>query len=279
VGEKKARKLGLRPYTQTSPALTKCCLRLCAQNSFAQAEENVKVLMGLSIGHSSLHRFMEEAEIPQAEATTKVNSASIDGGKVSLRREGGREWKDYKAVTLSDGTCEAFFQQAEQLQAWSEQQPLSPIFTCLGDGHDGVWRLTTNFGGSLVSIRREVLDWFHLVENLHKVQMLPPMRKWLEHLLWYGAVESALRFLSPIKQHQSQCFQNYLRKHRQRLPDYHLYQQLGLPIGSGKVESTIKQIGFRVKLAGASWSQRNVPKILRLRTAFLNNSPSLSRNT
>jgi hypothetical protein len=222
---------------------------------------------------------MEETEIPQAEATTKVNSASIDGGKVALRREGGREWKDYKAVTLSDGTCEGFFQQAEQLQAWSEQQPLSPIFTCLGDGHDGVWRLTTNFGGSLVSIRREVLDWFHLVENLHKVQMLSSMRKWLEHLLWYGAVESALRFLSPIKQHQSQCFQNYLRKHRQRLPDYHLYQQLGLPIGSGKVESTIKQIGFRVKLAGASWSQRNVPKILRLRTAFLNNSPSLSRNT
>ncbi|HBC43678.1 MAG TPA: hypothetical protein DCZ88_17780 [Pseudanabaena sp.] len=94
-----------------------------------------------------------------------------------------------------------------------------------------------------------------------------------------SAVESALRFLSPIKQHQSQCFQNYLRKHRQRLPDYHLYQQLGLPIGSGKVESTIKQIGFRVKPAGASWSQRNVPKILRLRTAFLNNSPSLSIST
>ena len=135
------------------------------------------------------------------------------------------------------------------------------------------------FGGSLVSIRREVLDWFHLVENLHKVQMLPSMQKWVEHLLWHGAVESALRFLSPIKQHQSQCFQNYLRKHHQRLPDYQLYQQQGLPIGSGKVESTIKQIGFRVKLAGASWSQRNVPKILRLRTAFLNNSPSLSIST
>jgi hypothetical protein len=40
------------------------------------------------------------------------------------------------------------------------------------------------------------------------------MQKWVEHLLWHGAVESALRFLSPIKQHQSQCFQNYLRKHR-----------------------------------------------------------------
>jgi|GEM_PF-7070804 hypothetical protein len=59
------------------------------------------------------------------------------------------------------------------------------------------------FGGSLVSIRREVLDWFHLVENLHKVQMLPSMQKWVEHLLWNSAVESALRFLSPIKQHQS----------------------------------------------------------------------------
>lgn len=91
VGERQARRLGLSPYTQTSPALSKCCLRLCAQNSFAQAEENIKVLMGLSIGHSSLHRFMEETEIPQVEATTKVDSASIDGGKVALRREGGGE--------------------------------------------------------------------------------------------------------------------------------------------------------------------------------------------
>lgn len=279
VGEEQAKKLGLKAYTQTSPALTKCCLRLCAQNSFAQAEENIKVLMGMSVGHSSLHRFMKQAEIGEAEASGKVDSASIDGGKVALRCEGGREWKDYKAVTLSDGTCEAFFQQAEQLQSWSEQLPLSPIFTCLGDGHDGVWRLTTNFGGSLVAIRREVLDWFHLMENLHKVQMLPSMHKWLEHLLWHGAVDSALQFLLPIKQHKSQCFQNYLRKHRQRLPDYHRYQQLGLPIGSGKVESTIKQIGFRVKLAGASWNPCNVPKILRLRTAFLNNSPSLSIST
>ncbi len=60
-------------------------------------------------------------------------------------------------------------------------------------------------------------------------------------------------------------FQNYLRKHRSRIPDYQLYQSLGICIGSGSVESWIKQIASRVKIIGAQWSSENVPQILKLR--------------
>ncbi len=39
--------------------------------------------------------------------------------------------------------------------------------TCLGDGHPGVWNLMADI--ATTSQRREILDWYHLKENLHKV--------------------------------------------------------------------------------------------------------------
>jgi len=37
----------------------------------------------------------------------------------------------------------------------------------LGDGHDGVWNLFEEIGST--AIRQEILDWYHLKENLYKV--------------------------------------------------------------------------------------------------------------
>jgi len=37
---------------------------------------------------------------------------------------------------------------------------------CLGDGHDGVWNL---FQIAPAPERWEILDWYHLKENLYKV--------------------------------------------------------------------------------------------------------------
>ena len=55
-----------------------------------------------------------------------------------------------------------------------------------------------------------------------------------------------------------------------RIPNDAARQQAGEPIGSGRVESLVKQIAARVKLSGAQWSTENVPQVLRLRCAYLN---------
>jgi hypothetical protein len=75
-----------------------------------------------------------------------------------------------------------------------------------------------------------------------------------------------------LKKKQARNFQNYLRKHRFRIPDYQLYQELGICIGSGSVESWIKQIGSRVKIVGAQWNPKNVSQMLKLRCTYLNTS-------
>jgi hypothetical protein len=61
----------------------------------------------------------------------------------------------------------AFFQNNQSLLSWVNQQPLSQNVSCLGDGHDGVGNIVEQIGTK--HQRREILDWYHLMENLHKV--------------------------------------------------------------------------------------------------------------
>ena len=69
---------------------------------------------------------------------------------------------------------------------------------------------------------------------------------------------------------QVENFLSYLHKHLHRIPDYQTYQQQGICIGSGAVESTVKRIGLRLKLSGAQWKQANVANVLKQRCAYLN---------
>ena len=59
--------------------------------------------------------------------------------------------------------------------------------------------------------------------------------------------------------------------HHSRIPDYWYFQTEQISsIGSGAIESTVKQIGRRVKISGAQWNKHNVSQVLKHRTAYLN---------
>ena len=66
-------------------------------------------------------------------------------------------------------------------------------------------------------------------------------------------------------------FCNYLVKHQHRIVNYQYYQAEEIcSIGSGAVESAVKQIGRRIKISGAQWLPENVPQVLAHRCAYLN---------
>jgi len=98
-----------------------------------------------------------------------IEESSIDGGKVRVRTPKGEicRWQDYKAINLHGHCQEAFLQENEKLVEWVNQQLLATPLICLGDGHDGIWNLFEKIASA--SQRQEILDWFHLVENLYKV--------------------------------------------------------------------------------------------------------------
>lgn len=48
---KQAQRLGLKPHSQLSPLLEKCCLRLSANESYQNAEAEIEALTGVAVGH------------------------------------------------------------------------------------------------------------------------------------------------------------------------------------------------------------------------------------
>lgn len=163
----------------------------------------------------------------------------------------------------------ANYQNNLQLVEWVNQQSLSQPITCLGDGHAGVWNIVQQIAYS--DQRREILDWYHLKENLHKVGGSIKRLNHAEALLWLGKVDAALELFENSHKKQAQKFCQYLRKHRHRIVNYDYFQAEQLcSIGSGAVESAIKQIDRRVQISGAQWNAGNVPQVLAHRCAYIN---------
>ena len=270
MSEKQARILEVKAYTQWSPDLEKCCLLLSANESYERTAEDIEVLTGMRVSHGTQQRLVHRQtfELPQVKLV--VEEMSIDGGKVRLRTPEGQpcEWRDYKAVNLHRCCVGAFFQDNGRLAAWVNAQPLSHPLTCLGDGHDGIWNLYQQIGS--MAQRREILDWYHLVENLGKVGGSQQRLKTVEALLWQENVDAAIEQFNDWQHERVDTFVGYLNKHRLRIVNYGAHQPEGISIGSGAIESTVKQIGRRVKISGAQWNKDNVPQVLKQRSAYLN---------
>ena len=234
------------------------------------------MLTGIKVGHSTQHRLLWKGEIPKTKGKEKVKALSVDGGSARIRTPLGEksEWKQYKAIKLHEQVGMALFQNNKELINWVNKQPLIDEIVCLGDGHDGVWNIIEEIGDN--KYRKEVLDWYHLIENLHKIPEKKEILFQIKSDLWNGSIDKAFKKLNQLKDEQAQKFKNYIEKHKTRIPNYKYYQQEKIAIGSGAVESLIKQISARIKIVGAQWDSNNVSQILKLRCAYLNGEIKMS---
>jgi hypothetical protein len=266
-----AERLGLAAYQRFSPMLEKCCLRLSANESYQKAESEIEALMGVKVNHSTFQRLVQRTEVELPIARQKVTQVSVDGGKVRVRTpvKGQKcDWFEYKSARVEGMYYGATFQANLELTDWLNTQPLCSLIACLGDGHDGVWNLFEAV--ATASERLEILDWYHLKENLYKIGGSLKRLKQAESWLWQGGIDEAKALFQDCRLDQARKFCHYLERHRHRVVNYAYFQAEGIPIGSGAVESSIKQIDRRMKLTGAQWKSQNVPRALSLRCAYLN---------
>lgn len=245
---------------------------MSANVSYQNAAADIEYFTGVRVSSSAQQRLVHRQDfaLPEAEAT--VEELSVDGGNIRIRTPEGQPciWQGYKAVCLHElSAIAASFQENAVVIDWVNRHPLAEVLTCLGDGHDGIWNIVSQLAPE--TQRREVLDWFHLMENLHKVGGSLKRLKQAEDLLWRGQVEAAKALFVDCKLKQAQNFCQYLDKHRHRIINYQYHQAEQIcSIGSGAVESTVKQIDRRTKISGAQWKQENVPQVLAHRCAYLN---------
>lgn len=243
---------------------------MSANASYQRAQDDIQLLTGVSVSDSTLQRLTQRQDWPELELAEPIKELSLDGGMVRLRTPEGQacEWREYKALSIHDQASVAFYKENESLVSWVNAQSFATPFTCLGDGHEGVWNIVVQLGKT--EHRLEVLDWYHLMENAHKVKAPSSVLAEVERRLWTGQSREAVCYLRQHHYPGATTFINYMLHHRSRLIDYRAWQEEGHSIGSGRVESLVKQIALRVKLPGAQWSVDSVPKILKHRCAYLN---------
>jgi hypothetical protein len=241
-----------------------------ANESYQHAAEDIAILTGIRVSSSTQQRLVHRQEWAAPEVDCGVKEMSLDGGKVRLRTPLGEpsEWRDYKAVNLHQCGVSAYFRDNQSLLDWVNQQPLASPLVCLGDGHDGIWKVFAQLDREIQ--RLEILDWYHLVENLGKVGGSQARLNAVEAKLWNGDVEGAVALFNDWHHERVERFIAYLAKHRHRIVNYSYYQTEGISIGSGEIESTVKQVGRRIKLSGAQWHEDNVQQVLWQRCAYLN---------
>ena len=271
IHEAQAERLHLKPRTRLSGLLEKACLQLSAKESFQSAEADIEMLTGVAVGHSTQQRLVHRQTFELPEAKQPITEVSIDGGKVRLRdlKDSESAWRDYKAVRLGGIYYGGFFQDNLALIDSVRCQPLMHPVVCLGDGHDGVWNLFREIAPQ--QERYEILDWYHLKENLYKVGGSLKRLAQAEALLWQGKTDEAKVLISDCQRKQARNFEAYLDKHRTRIVNYAYFQAEQLcSIGSGAVESAVKQIDRRLQISGAKWNLESVNPMLRLRCAYLN---------
>ena len=150
----------------------------------------------------------------------------------------------------------------------------------LGDGARWIWDLVDfHFPHAI-----QIVDWFHACEYLAPVAKAAFKNKtqqddWIHTLrdqLWHGNLDEVITtcqdFVQPHLKSEDDPAQRavtYFTNNQHRM-DYPTYRKHGYHIGSGTIESGVKQIASqRMKVSGARWNLQSARLVAKARASFL----------
>lgn len=156
-----------------------------------------------------------------------------------------------------------------------------PRVVCLADGAKWIW---DRFADVVPEGSVFILDFYHACEHvsdLSKVLYGEGTKEYWEHFRYWkkqlmkGKVKKYLSKLSKLRSaaHLQKTGEEirrrieYFKENQQRMR-YDQYRKAKLPIGSGTIESTCKNvIGGRMKQVGMTWSPDGADHMLQIRTS------------
>jgi hypothetical protein len=233
--------------------------------------------------------------------------ASVDGGRVQTRAPKGQPqpWRELKvgawfqargeppkqpdgewAIQAYDITYYSDILPAEQFGniLWASgvergaERALELII--LGDGARWIWDLVDlHFPHAI-----QIVDWFHACEYLAPVAKSVfknslQQEEWISKVrdkLWHGKLDEVIvacqQYVRPhlkAEDDPAQQAVTYYTNNQHRM-DYPSYRQNGYQIGSGTIESGVKQIATqRMKVSGARWNLHSARMVAKARAAYL----------
>lgn len=219
-------------------------------------------------------------------------SLSLDGGMVNIRGEGWKEMKvgvvsamshDWQAeqpvIHLTDldytaviGNVQAFAP-AYWALAVQHDVPYAGRTAVTADGAPWIWRLCAD----LFPCSTQIVDWYHARQQLAQAATArhPHCEQAAKH--WFEQMSQPLfdgeiwKIIADLQAHDCAANATYFTTHQRRM-QYVQFRAEGYPIGSGAVESGIKQFKQRLSGAGMRWSRTGAERMTVIRAAVLTNS-------
>jgi hypothetical protein len=286
------------PAGRVSPGVKEGIALLGQALPFAQARDLYARLVGVEVGTNSTEDWTESVGAaytpPVLTAYEPGPRADVlfvlaDAGMLHTREEGWKERKVFAAWRRVDGgdcavryavgagTWDAQTLRVAQL-ARREGSRLAREVVCIADGAAAIWKLLTRLWPDAL----QLLDWFHLMEHLNTVvKQLAAGAAWRttqQTALLQQSYRPVVRALialvrdgttTAVREAAQACL-HYVWSHRTRL-NYREAQRRGYPIGSGRIESAVKQVlQQRCKQTGMRWKAAHLDKVLAARCAYLN---------
>lgn len=205
---------------------------------------------------------------------------------IQLLDTAGNPYKDIPPLydaTLA-GVDAAFDLLEAYLKKLDAQNAHSVVFC--GDGARSYWKRFPLLAQKLgIKSHHEIIDYTHAKQNLQEVignlpeslgskKLAEIIADWKDHL-WNGEHDDILSQIhslieSPAKRKEAlKKFKNYFSDNSHRM-QYSTFRNMGLPTGSGCVESAIRRvINLRLKAPGIFWKARTAEVMLFLRSTLL----------
>lgn len=272
-----------------SPPLRELVCLLGIDGSFREAERRCRKLLGVALSAQTIRRVSEAEGARLAEQPARCERpvcgqliGSCDGTMVNTREDGWRELRAYRfdddrGRRLSGATLERAAEFVPRLRKLALSQHADRVkrFTFVSDAAEWIAQAVDEF---LPEASDHVIDIYHAYQHIHEAARAIHgegtdaakrwARRWCDRLKHLGGRRTwdrlrRARFAQPHQQQALGKLLQYLDRHARRM-DYPRYQAQGIPISSGPIESTCKQLGQRLKGPGMRWAKHNVTPVAAL---------------
>jgi hypothetical protein len=290
---------GLLPYQQCAEVFQRIGEQHVPASSIWRQHQSYTTQMQAHLEHQQAHVNVERVSLPDAcHDHEQQKGVSMDGGMVNIRHEG---WKEVKVGTVFDveqrlqwdaqtdelvelphavnmsyvavlGRVEPFAQ-ALWACAVAHDIPTAKECSVTADGAAWIWNIAEDcFPESM-----QIVDWYHATQHLAQaaLALYPDHEKqrhrWYkqrQHDLFQGRIH---KITAPLEQAGFPELALYFKTHQRRM-QYQEFRDAGYPIGSGTVESGVKQFKARLTGAGMRWSRPAAERMLILRSAVLSHT-------
>jgi hypothetical protein len=290
---------GLLPYEQCEAVMREIGERLIPASSIWRQTQRHGERLQAVVEHQRDQVSVERVVLPDGQYDhDQRKGVSMDGGMVNIRDEG---WRELKVAAVFD--VKTRLERNPQTQEWDEMAhgvnvhytavlgtkddftpalwalaverdvPTAKERAVIGDGAAWIWNVAEDVSPD----RRQIVDRVHAVQHLaDAAQALYPndianRKRWLTTYKTHLYMGRVHKIIAALHKQNRPDLAHYFEIHQRRM-HYLEFREEGFPIGSGTVESGVKQFKQRLSGTGMRWKRDNANRMLVIRAAVLSHA-------